>query len=301
MMESPKYIDLLTDFGFKRVFGDKELLIAFLNALFESEGKVIKSVTYINKEMTPMSKDDRTIIYDVLCKVDGEEDFILEMQHKPQETFRERSLYYMARAIEAQGRGKRNWKYKLHPVYGIFITNFHLKEVDLPDEPVTKVALMNCNTNKIFTNKLRMFFIDLLCFKKKNEDELENNLERWIYSIRNMGTMTTAPRMAKMPTFNRLYTVSELAAMTTRQRNQYERSLKQHRDMLADKETTKIRMQREREEGLMEGMEKGREEGREEGERTRAIQNALQMIADKMPVELIAKYSGLSIEEIENL
>ena len=40
-----KYIDLLTDYGFKRVFGNKALLIAFLNALFEEEGKVIKSVT----------------------------------------------------------------------------------------------------------------------------------------------------------------------------------------------------------------------------------------------------------------
>jgi len=41
-----KYIDLLTDYGFKRVFGSKDLLIAFLNALFEEDGKVIKSVTY---------------------------------------------------------------------------------------------------------------------------------------------------------------------------------------------------------------------------------------------------------------
>lgn len=288
-MDAPKYIDLLTDFGFKRVFGDKELLIAFLNALFEKEKKVVKSVTYINKEMTPMNREDRTIIYDVLCKVDGDEDFILEMQHKPQETFRERSLYYMSRAIEAQGRGKKNWKYKLHPVYGIFITNFHLKEVDLPNEPVTEIVLKNNQTNKVFTTKLRMFFIDLLSFKKKTEDELDNDLERWIYSIRNMGTMTSAPRMAKTPTFNRLYTVSELAAMTTRQRNQYERSLKIHRDLLADRETTKIRMKREREEGRMEGL----------NEKAKAI--AAKLLAAGMSAEFVAEQTELPIDIVKEL
>lgn len=56
MPSAAKYIDLLTDFGFKRVFGDKELLRAFLNALFEKEGKVIKSVRYINKEMTLLTR-----------------------------------------------------------------------------------------------------------------------------------------------------------------------------------------------------------------------------------------------------
>ena len=40
-MNSPeKYIDPLTDFGFKRLFGsepDKDIMIEFLNALFEGE------------------------------------------------------------------------------------------------------------------------------------------------------------------------------------------------------------------------------------------------------------------------
>ena len=41
-----RYISLLTDFGFKRIFGtdpNKELLINFLNSLFDGE-EVIKDV-----------------------------------------------------------------------------------------------------------------------------------------------------------------------------------------------------------------------------------------------------------------
>lgn len=289
-MVNGKYIDLLTDFGFKRIFGDKELLMAFLNAFFEEEGKVITSVRNINKEMTPVNKDDRIIFYDVLCKTSKGETFIIEMQHKPQDTFRERSIYYMSRAIDDQGRGKKKWNYKLCPVYGIFITNFHLKDVQLPSEPVSEVVLKNRQTNEIFSEKFRMFFIDLLAFDKKSEEECKTNLDNWIYSIKNSGKMTTAPRMAKTsPVFSKLYSRAELAAMTTRQRNQYELSLKHYWDMLADRETTRNQLKRER------------AEGRAEGEVSKALSIAANLLAMGMTIEQITQVTDLTPEEINAL
>ena len=47
-----RYISLLTDFGFKRIFGtkpNKDLLINFLNSLFDG-AEVIKDVKYLNSE-----------------------------------------------------------------------------------------------------------------------------------------------------------------------------------------------------------------------------------------------------------
>lgn len=47
-----RYISLLTDFGFKRIFGtapNKELLICFLNSLFNGK-QVVKDVKYLNSE-----------------------------------------------------------------------------------------------------------------------------------------------------------------------------------------------------------------------------------------------------------
>ena len=46
------YISLLTDFGFKRIFGtamNKNLLICFLNSLFNGR-QVVKDVSYLNPE-----------------------------------------------------------------------------------------------------------------------------------------------------------------------------------------------------------------------------------------------------------
>ena len=47
-----RYISLLTDFGFKRIFGtapNKDLLINFLNSLFDGK-QVIKNIMHLNSE-----------------------------------------------------------------------------------------------------------------------------------------------------------------------------------------------------------------------------------------------------------
>ena len=54
-------------------------------------------------------------------------------------------------------------------------------------------------------------------------------------------------------------------------------------------------------EGLAEGRAEGLAEGRAEGEARTRRENALKMRADNMTVELIAKYTGLTAEEIAAL
>jgi predicted transposase/invertase (TIGR01784 family) len=52
-----------------------------------------------------------------------------------------------------------------------------------------------------------------------------------------------------------------------------------------------------RQEGEATGLTKGRQEGRQEGK----IFAARSMLADNLPFEFIAKYSGLSVEEIASI
>ena len=56
-----KYINPYTDFGFKKLFGtdiNKDLLISFLNALFNNSGKEIEEVQYLNVEQAEIAKYD---------------------------------------------------------------------------------------------------------------------------------------------------------------------------------------------------------------------------------------------------
>ena len=56
-----------------------------------------------------------------------------------------------------------------------------------------------------------------------------------------------------------------------------------------------------REEGIKEGREEGIKEGREEGIKENQIAIARGMKKDNIDVNSISKYTGLTIEEIENL
>ena len=49
------------------------------------------------------------------------------------------------------------------------------------------------------------------------------------------------------------------------------------------------------------GLAQGRAEGRAESERDKALELARQMKADGMPAELIAKYTGLTLEVVNSL
>jgi len=55
------------------------------------------------------------------------------------------------------------------------------------------------------------------------------------------------------------------------------------------------------EKGKYEGKSEGKMEGKIEGKMESSREIATRMKADNAPVELIAKYTHLSIEEIENL
>lgn len=59
--------------------------------------------------------------------------------------------------------------------------------------------------------------------------------------------------------------------------------------------------QKGRQEGHQEGHQEGRQEGRQEGTEQTRTAIATAMLNDNQPINTIAKYTGLSEEEIEQL
>ena len=53
--------------------------------------------------------------------------------------------------------------------------------------------------------------------------------------------------------------------------------------------------------GIEIGIKKGKEEGKEEGKIEGKMEIARKMLEDKLPLETISKYSGLTIDEIKKL
>ena len=119
-----RYIDPLSDWGFKTLFGseaNKEFLIALLQALFPR--KRITDISYLRNENQGLSGSDRKSVFDVVCMTRERERFVVEVQKKDQEHFRDRALYYSTFPIREQGR-RGDWDYALTPVYMVGILNF---------------------------------------------------------------------------------------------------------------------------------------------------------------------------------
>ena len=99
-----KYIDPLSDFGFKHLFGgepNKEVMIDFLNALFEGEKQII-DIVYNPTELAGDDKDHKKVFFDLLCTGDKGEQFIVEMQRAAHDNFEDRCIFYLSRLIHQQ-------------------------------------------------------------------------------------------------------------------------------------------------------------------------------------------------------
>lgn len=287
-----RFINPFTDYGFKLIFGrevSKELLIEFLNDLLEGE-RVIIDLTFLNNEQLPDYPEGRGIIYDVYCTTNTGEKVIVEMQNRSQSNFKERSLYYMSRAIVNQGLVGNNWMFDVKAVYGIFFMNFLLEEnIKLRID----VILSDRETGELFSDKFRQIFIALPCFKK-TEEECETNFERWIYVLNNMETLNRMPFKARKAVFEKLEEIADVGALSEKERELYDNSVKVYRDYL-------VTMDAAKREGRAEGITEGRKEGITEGRELAQIEIARKLKAKGLDPAFIAETTSLGLEEIQKL
>ena len=288
-----KYINPFTDVGFKRIFGQelsKPLLLDFLNSLFEGE-KHIVNLTFLDKEQPALFEEDRSLIYDIYCETYEGEHIIVEMQNKSQPFFKNRSIYYISESIARQGERGSSWKYEIDSVCLVAFLNF--TPMDFKKQFRTDVVLAEKGSLEQFSDKLRMIFLQLPLFVKE-ADECESQVERWIYLLKNMETLSRLPWAAQSAVFKKLESIADVGAMTRDERLKYDVALKKYRDTISVFEGARL-------EGHEQGLLEGRAEGRAEGQRDEKVENARKMKAHGLSLELIAEITGLTTDEVSNL
>ena len=295
------FINPFTDIGFKRIFGQefsKPLLLDFLNNLLVGERK-IENITFLDKEMPRDIEGERSIIYDVLCETETGEKIIVEMQNQRQPFFKQRSIFYASEAISRQARKGREWRFDIKAVYLIAFLNFTLEDIGTTFR--TDVALLDIRTKEVFSDKIRLIYLQLPYFNKE-ADECENDFERRIYVLKNMETINRLPWTAKSAVFKRLEEIAEVRALTKEEQMQYDHALKVYRDNYNTFQgAIDEGMKEGREKGLKEGREKGIKEGREEGRADKTKEIVQNMKKMGMSIEQIAQACGISVEEAEKL
>lgn len=294
-----RYISLLTDFGFKRIFGtalNKELLICFLNSLFNGK-QVVKDVMYLNSEHVGDVYTDRKAIFDVYCEGENGEKFIVEMQNAYQTYFKDRSLFYSTFPIREQAPKGSEWDFNLNNVYTVALLNFDMKDDAFEKEQIRHhVQLCDTATHKVFYDKLEFIYVEIAKFDKSLE-ELETLYDKWLYVLKNLSKLDNRPKELRDRVFDRLFEESEIAKFTPLELREYEDSKKAYRDIKNSIDTAKR-------EGIEEGMEKGIKQGIEIGqkkEHERLLNTARALFASGMSLEQVKQFTGLNDEEINQI
>ncbi|MGD1860544.1 MAG: PD-(D/E)XK nuclease family transposase [Leptolyngbyaceae cyanobacterium] len=104
-----RYINSLTDFGFKRLFvtePNKDLLIDFLNVILPKTHRT-RGLSSHNNENIDNTLIDHKSIFDVYCESETDEKFIVEMQKAKQNHFRDCSVFYSRFPIQEQAEQGR--------------------------------------------------------------------------------------------------------------------------------------------------------------------------------------------------
>jgi predicted transposase/invertase (TIGR01784 family) len=285
-----RFINALSDMGFKLIFSDnKEMLISFLNALFQGRKQII-DLTYNNTEKRGPQKRYRGIRYDLTCTDQDGVQFILEMQRVKQDFFRDRAVYYTSSLIQEKGpKGKKNWDFQLPEVYFIGLMEFTFDD-SLPDDWLHRASITDENTGRPLYQKLGFVFIEIPKFNKA-ADELTTDLDRWSFLLKNLGHLEKIPVALRRGIFKTLFKITEVANLTKEQYMLYQRDLKAKWNEYANLTTA-------RNEGIEAGKVRGKAEA-EKKSKTEFVKNLL--METRFTVAKIARLASVTEDFVEKV
>jgi len=274
------YLDPKSDVAFKKLFGNmahKNILISFLNSVLEcTNAAKIVDVVINDPANIPDSSSIKYSIVDVHCTDQNGHQYIVEMQVVTQKDYAARAQYYSALALGKQlaPRGRYN---ELVPVLFVGILDF---ELFAEPDYLTHHLILNKKTHTQTLKHLEFHFVELCKFNKKL-DQLDNDLDKWIYILKSAEDLSAVPTLLKEPNFTEAFDLLAKSNWSNQEILEYEKYLDAWRS-----EASRLESAEER--GIAKGITKGK------------MEIALQLL-DILDIPTIAQKTGLSIEQIQAL
>ena len=306
-----KYLDPKADVTFKKVFGEhKNLVISLLNALLPLEdGKQVESIEYLPSELVPRTPTSKNTIVDVRCEETGGRKFIVEMQMNWTADFRQRVLFNASKAYVSQ-LGQSEKYNLLQPVYALNFVNKNFQPDK--DDYYHYYRLVHSQDSGDILEGLHLVFIELPKFKAKNlvEKKMQVLWLRFLTEIDEKAKKAPADLLDNRETCQALEIVEE-SAYSEAEMLAYDRywdqvrldkALVDERDAARaelDETNAKLDVATAKLDVATAKLEAATVERDAAVEKLR--QSARQMKSDGMAVETIAKYTGLTADEIARL
>ena len=302
-----KYLDPKADLTLKKVFGEHpDLVISLLNALlpFDTPEEEITSVEYLPAELVPENPLRKNSIVDVRCRDARGRQFIVEMQMVWSPEFEQRVLFNAAKAYVRQLDGGEDY-HLLEPVYSLNLVN------EIYESGMSAFyhyyRLVHVEHTEKVINGLHLVFVELPKFTPHtySEKKMQVLWLRYLTEI-NEDTREVPAELMANPDIRKAITQIEESAFTKGQLYSYEKFW----DTISVEKTLFNSGKREGftegfTEGKAIGLEKGEaiglEKGRTEGEAAERMKTALRLKDEGFSASLIAKITGLTEGEIQQL
>jgi len=284
-----QFLDVKTDFAFKKVFGSeqsKEILIDFLNAIidFEDESK-ITDLTIVDPYQIPLIKGMKDSYVDVKAILSNETKVIIEMQVLNFEGFEKRILYNAAKLYSTQLMKAQSYE-TLNPIIALTITDFIMFEEF--DKVISYYAIFEKKELIKYNNDIELIFIELPKFNK-SEDELETITDKWIYFIKNAGELDFIPESFKEPNLLEAFEIANAA------------SLSEEELEIQFKRKDFIYIQKGAIEKVRKEVIKAKEEEIKKSRKEREIEIARKSLAQGLDIKLVSIITGLDEKIIKEL
>lgn len=284
------------DWAIKRLLRQKanfDVLEGFLTVFI---GEEVKIVEILESEGNQQTQDDKFNRVDIKARNSKGEIILVEVQNTSELYYLERILYGVAKAITEYIHLGDTYK-EVKKVYSISILYFDIgKGADYLYVGQNKFIGVHTNDQLVITAKEKGAFVqkspaeifpEYILVRVNEFDKVAvTPLEEWVAYLKSgvIKENTTAPGLQEARKKLQYY------SMTDAERYAYDEHLNAvmiQNDVLGNA----------REEGLAEGLTQGRAEGRAEAKKD----IVKSMLSNGLSVEQAAKYSGLTVEEVESI
>ena len=310
-----KYVDILTNGGFKALFGDeknKDVVMDILNHLLPENRRVV-SIDYLPTEhQGPVVNKNKEFHYDFMCRDVSGAVFIVELQKYYEDNWFKRCVSYASRAYDRQN--KRGKNYDVPPVYLIGLMGIDIDHPDMSkwtDRYVSEYTFREKMTNELLDETIVIIFAELARFKK-SASECTTPQDVMMYVLRNIGFMPDQPLWLRGKEYDRLFEACEIAGFTENKLIEYERDMNDEKRRMGEQAAYRrmgmeqgLKEGRElgRELGLAEGRAEGRAEGKAEGRAEGLFEGKAEIVRNMyyngLKKEQIVEMTGIPIAEID--
>lgn len=292
-----KFLDVRTDFAFKKVFGSsdsKVRLISFLNSMIDfDDNNKITDLEIVDPYNIPQLKGMKDTFVDVKAVLSNKSTVIIEMQVLSHQGFENRILFNAAKNYSIQlVKGERYDLLK--PVIALTIVDFDMFTDN--SDIVNSFKMINKKHFSDYNDDIELIFVELNKFNKKEEEccDIQDN---WFYFLKNAGDLTLVPK--NLPAaVKSAYEVSNESGMS---KEELELQYKKREFIAIQRGSLALAQKQGLAQGLEQGIEKGLKQGIEQGIDKAKLEMAKNMKCEGVELSVIAKVTGLNLTALEAL